>query len=89
MKAVICFCLVLFLSSFVFAVSSEVVADFYISSGSESELDYVRTPTFWGSYGGYISIVAVALIVGIVFFKSKNSPRPKKKRSSSRVKRKK
>jgi len=81
MKRVIVFLLVLVLSGFVVAVSSETSANFNIVDDDAGE-SYVSPMSFWDSYGGYIVGLIIILIIVIVF--SKGTPRVSKRKVKRR-----
>jgi len=60
--------LVLALSGFVVAQSSEIQADFNIGS-EEVGADYIPSTSFWDVYGSYVAGAIIVLIVLIIFFK--------------------
>jgi hypothetical protein len=68
MKRFVVFLLVLVLSSFVMAASSETSANFNIVDG-DSGKSYVSPTSFWDVYGGYIVGAVIVLIIIIVFSK--------------------
>lgn len=71
MKGVVMgFLLVLVLSSFVIAESSEIIANFNIGSVDEGK-DYVPSTSFWDVYGGYVVGLIIVLIIVVVFSKSR------------------
>ena len=81
MKRVMVFLLLLVLSSFVVAVSSETSANFNIVDDDEGE-SYVSPASFWNVYGGYIVGLIIVLIIIIVF--SKGTPRVSKRKIKRR-----
>jgi len=73
--------LVLVLSSFVLAVSSETSAEFTVGVSRGAVDDgYVPSVTFWDSYGGYIIGLIIVLIVIVVFNKKSKVSKKKVKR---------
>jgi hypothetical protein len=81
------------LSSFVFAASSEISADFSINTPREGVVNYVRSGSSLGDYLGYGILIVVALAVVYFIVKAKRPPKGKrvsrKKVSSKKVRRKK
>ena len=72
MKKVMVCLLFLLMSSFVMAVSSEVITDFNVGNTNKVVAqNYVPPVTFWDTYGTYIIALVIVLIVVIVFAKSK------------------
>ncbi len=94
MKKVMFGLLILVLSSFVFAQSSEISTSFNVNGVVDVGRDYVSPLGFWDIYGGYIVGLIIILIVVLVFFKKRSSkvPRPrvsKRKISKRKYKKKK
>lgn len=72
---------VIVLSSFVFAASSEIAADFNVDVPTGEVLKSVAPETFVGDYLGYAVLFAIVLI--LIYFSSKKK-RPKKRKASKK-----
>ena len=80
--------MVLVLSSFVFATSSDVTAHFVLDQPREGPVDYVPSQSVLGDCLGYFILVFIALAFIYFIVKSKKAPGKKraKKKSSKRKK---
>ena len=81
--------LVLALSSFVFAVSSETAAEFNIGVPEVGQdyvpQDYVSSPGFWDIYGSYIIWAVVILVILVILVKVKYCKKKSKKVSHKKI----
>lgn len=80
--------MMLVLSSFVFAASSEITADFTVDVPKEEAVDYVSPKSVVGNYLGY-AILAFIVLAFIYFVSKKRKKVVKKKTARKRVSKKK
>lgn len=75
--------MMLVLSSFVFAASSEVVADFSVNVPTGEVSKYIPPKSFVGDYLGYLVLVVIVLAVVYFAFQKKRSKKKVSARNSA------
>ena len=75
MKLVMTCLLILALSGFVVAVTSEIEMDFSVGRVVEDTVDHIPSQSFWDVYGIYVILLVIILIIvkALLFSKKKVS----------------